>query len=307
MASYTGGLLRKNKNKLREQNLELEQSRADLKLAAETLEKKNIQLQTAVEKTTESDRLKSEFLANMSHEFRTPLNHIIGFTEIISDKKLGDLNAKQVEYLSNVLQSGQHLLSLVNDILDLSKVESGTLKLELSKLNLRRLLENSLTMIKQKAIKHGITLSIESDGAPETIRADERKLKQIMYNLLSNAVKFTPDGGSITLSTKVISDFEFRHPESMGEEKPSEIKISVADTGIGIRKEDLELIFKPFEQVESSASRKYQGTGLGLSLTRKLIELHGGRIWAESEGEGKGSVFNFIIPAELSWSLHLSL
>ena len=300
ITSYTGNILRKNKKKLHIKNVELEKSRLELKVAADTLENKNVELQLTANRARESDRMKSEFLANMSHEFRTPLNHIMGFTEIIIDKKFGDLNAKQIEYLNNVLQSGQHLLSLVNDILDLSKVESGKLKLELSVLNLRSLLENSLTMIKEKAMKHGITLSIESDGAPETIWADERKLKQIMYNLLSNAVKFTPDGGSITLATQMHTDSEPGHSESRAEDKQSEIKISVVDTGIGIIKQDLENIFKPFEQVESSANRKYQGTGLGLSLTKKLVELHGGRIWAESKGEGKGSVFNFIIPGDLS-------
>jgi signal transduction histidine kinase len=289
ITSYTGSILRKNKHRLRQQNVELEKSRSEAKVAADTLEKKNVELQIAVERAKEGGRLKSEFLANMSHEFRTSLNHIIGFTEIVVDKKLGDLNAKQKEYLSYVLQSGQHLLSLVNDILDLSKVESGKLQLELSEFNLSALLNNSLTMIKEKAVKHRITLSFKNNGMPDIMRADERKLKQIIYNLLSNAVKFTPDGGFITLATKMISDSEIRNPKS-------EIEISVSDTGVGIKKEDLEHIFKPFEQVESSASRKYQGTGLGLSLTKKLVELHGGRIWAESDGEGKGSVFNFIIP-----------
>jgi signal transduction histidine kinase len=300
ITSYTGNILQKNKN------IELEKSRLELKVAANKLENKNVELQLTANRARESDRMKSEFLANMSHEFRTPLNHIIGFTEIVVDKKFGDLNAKQIEYLNNVLQSGQHLLSLVNDILDLSKVESGKLQLELSDLNLRSLLENNLTMIKEKALKHGITLSIESDGAPKTIWADERKLKQIMYNLLSNAVKFTPDGGSITLAAKRISEGGIQRPQSTGAENSkiqtpeSKIAISVTDTGIGIKIEDLERIFKPFEQADNTASRKYQGTGLGLSLTKKLVELHGGRIWAESEGQGKGSVFNFVIPVDLS-------
>ncbi len=340
ITSYTGSILRKNKDKLRKKNVELEKSGLELEVAAEKLENKNVELQLTANKARESDRMKSEFLANMSHEFRTPLNHIIGFTEIIIDKKFGNLNAKQIDYLTNVLQSGQHLLSLVNDILDLSKVESGKLDLELAELDLKAVLENSLTMVKEKATKHGITLSTESEGVPETIRADQRKLRQIMYNLLSNAVKFTPDGGNIRLTTKRINDIECRHPHATGSANQSEIQnlrpgpvkrvrwptsisasdnrangtkegvlprgrpnsgiqISVADTGIGIRKDDLELVFQPFEQVESSASRKYQGTGLGLSLTKKLVELHGGRIWAESDGEGKGSVFNFIIPADL--------
>jgi signal transduction histidine kinase len=164
-------------------------------------------------------------------------------------------------------------------------------------------LEDSLILVKEKAFKHDIALSTNFDGIPETISADERKLKQIMYNLLSNAVKFTPDGGSITLAAKMISDIEFQHSESNGEEKQSpipnpnsKIQISVTDTGIGIKKEDLERIFTPFEQADNTAGRKYQGTGLGLSLTKKLVALHGGKIRAESKGEGKGSKFVFVIP-----------
>jgi signal transduction histidine kinase len=305
ITSYTGNILRKNKKRLREQNLELDHSRSELKSAAETLERKNIELQMTANRAQESDRMKSEFLANMSHEFRTPLNHIIGFTEVVADKKFGNLNEDQVKYMNNVLQSGRHLLSLVNDILDLSKVESGKLKLELSTFNLRLLLENSLTMIKEKASKHGISLSIDRNGIPETIRADERKLKQVMYNLLSNAAKFTPDGGSIKITAKILSDSQMKRSKSMGGETSniqnlkSNVEIRVSDTGIGIKKENLEHIFKPFEQVDNTASRKYQGTGLGLSLTKKLVELHGGKIWAESDGEGKGSVLHFIIPANL--------
>jgi signal transduction histidine kinase len=306
ITSFTGGLLRQNKNKLREQNTELERSRQGLKMAAERLEKKNAELKMAFDKACESDRMKSEFLANMSHELRTPLNHIIGFTELVADKKYGDLNEVQEEYLNDALDSSKHLLSLINDILDLSKVEAGKLELQLSDVNLKMILENSLIMITETAMKHNIQLSTQFNGIPETLTADERKLKQILYNLLSNAVKFTPDGGKIRLIADLADSSEEQasdqKPGVISQEKPASrkfVKISVADTGIGIQKEDLERIFNPFEQGENSASRRYQGTGLGLSLTKSLVELHGGKIWVESEGEGKGSIFLFAIPTDL--------
>ena len=150
-----------------------------------------------------SNHTRSVFLANMGHELRTPLNHIIGFTELLMDKNFGELNEAQEEYLSDVLTSGKHLLSLINDILDLSKTEADEVELLASPFNLKILLENSFTMVKEKAMKHGIKLSMQIDGIPETITADERKLKQILYNLLSNAVKFTPDGGEIRLSSRI--------------------------------------------------------------------------------------------------------
>jgi PAS domain S-box-containing protein len=256
-----------------------------------------------------ANRAKSEFLANMSHELRTPLNHIIGFTELVVDKQCGELNEVQEEYLNDVLQSSRHLLSLINDILDLSKVEAGKLELQMTEVHLRILLESSLSMVKEKAMKHMIQLLTDIDGIPEAIQADERKLKQILYNLLSNAVKFTPDGGSVTLSAWYLS---FRDGQWVtgGREavfwpldKDDKLRkggrligISVQDTGIGIKWEDLERIFDPFEQGDNSASRRYQGTGLGLSLTKRLVELQEGRIWAESEGEGRGSKFTLVIP-----------
>ena len=247
-----------------------------------------------------ANQTKSTFLANMSHELRTPLNHIIGFTELVVDKSYGELNEVQEEYLNDVLASSKHLLSLINDILDLSKVEAGKEELEISEVNLSALLENALMMIKEKALKQGIEFSLNTDGIPEKIRADKRKLKQIMYNVLSNAVKFTPDGGEIHLSAEMISDIVSRNLEkekkSTSQIPHSAIKISISDTGIGLRKEDLERIFNPFEQTDGLLSRKYQGTGLGLSLTKKLVELHGGEIWAESEGEGEGATFRFILP-----------
>ncbi len=234
----------------------------------------------------DANKAKSDFLANMSHELRTPLNHIIGFTELVVDKNFGELNEVQEEYLGDVLISSRHLLSLINDILDLSKVEAGKMELELTDVNLKILMENSLIMIKEKAMKNRIKLTTEAQDIPETISVDERKIKQILYNLLSNAVKFTPEGGDIILAAK----------KTMEEGDKNFIEISVTDTGIGLKPENLERIFGHFEQVESSTSRKYQGTGLGLSLTRKIVELHGGRIWVESDGEGKGSCFRLVIP-----------
>ena len=292
-SSYTANLLKRSREKLRSQNEEL--------IGAKTV-------------AEEASQTKSMFLANMSHELRTPLNHIIGFTELIADKKVGDLNETQEEYLNDVLLSGRHLLSLINDILDLSKIEAGKLELEPTDVNLKEVLENSLIMIKEKALKHGIQLSTDIDVIPETIWADERKLKQILYNLLSNAAKFTPDGGEVCLTGRMVdctvrSGFrqgdsgEFiviEHCKDRSEvvdvKRKKCIEVSVSDTGIGINPEDLERIFDPFEQVEHSASRRYQGTGLGLSLTKNLVELHGGLIWARSEGDGKGCTFSFILP-----------
>jgi signal transduction histidine kinase len=245
-----------------------------------------------------ANRAKSEFLSNMSHELRTPLNHIIGFTELLVDKRAGALNGTQEEYMRDVHQSSKHLLSLVNDILDVAKIESGKLELELAEVYLRELLENSLTMIKEKALAHHIELTANTGDLPETIEADERRLKQIMYNLLSNAVKFTPDGGSIRVHSRVVeSPCSECGRESGGSPIRPErfVEVSVVDTGIGIKLEDQERIFERFEQGDSSASRKYPGTGLGLTLAREIAELHGGRFWVESEGEGKGSTFIFTI------------
>jgi len=247
------------------------------------------------EAAEESNRAKSEFLANMSHELRTPLNHIIGFTELVLDKNFGELNELQEEYLTDVHTSSKHLLSLINDILDLSKVEAGKLELQAEIVNIELLLKNSIVMIKEKAMKHSIEIQLEANGIPENINADERKLKQVMYNLLSNAMKFTSEGGKVKIKAQ---NYKFSENGSKDDKKPPRagIKICVSDTGIGIDSKDLDRIFNPFEQVESSASRKFQGTGLGLSLTRQLVELHGGTIWVESKGEGHGTTFLFAIP-----------
>lgn len=242
-----------------------------------------------------ANQAKSEFLANMSHELRTPLNHIIGFTELLLDKSFGELNEVQEEYLSDVHDSSKHLLSLINDILDLSKIEAGKLEYHPSEVRIRDVLTNSLIMIKEKALKHGIQTSTHLNGIPDTIQADERKIKQIVYDLLSNAVKFTPNQGQILLSAKRVPHADAQKQGVSAADK-NYILISVEDNGIGLKREDIERIFDPFEQVENSASRRFPGTGLGLSLTQNLVQLHGGKMWAESEGEGKGTTIFFRIP-----------
>lgn len=276
-----------------------EQARDALIKARDNLEEKvkarTTELAEAKEAAVTASKAKSEFLANMSHELRTPLNHILGFTELVLSKNFGDLSDTQEEFLNDVHGSSHHLLSLINDILDISKVEAGKLELQPSNVNLPDLLENCLIMIKEKALSHSIETVVNANGTPNEIVADERKLKQIMYNLLSNAAKFTPDGGKISVSAQ---KYRPKSEDGINSESNSQeaIKISVSDTGIGIRHNDLNRVFNPFEQLDSSASRRFQGTGLGLSLSKQLVELHGGKIWAESKGENKGATFSFIIP-----------
>jgi two-component system, NtrC family, sensor kinase len=222
---------------------------------------------------------KSEFLANMSHELRTPLNAIIGFSEVLAEGMFGEVNAKQAEYLADILESGRHLLSLINDILDLSKIEAGRMELEGATFHLPSVIENALTIIRERAQRHGITLGRTVDERLEMIHADERKVKQVLLNLLSNALKFTPEGGRIDVRA-VLRD--------------GSVEISVTDTGVGIAPEDQATVFEEFRQV-GSAAKKVEGTGLGLAISRKFIELHGGKIWVESQ-VGKGSTFAFTLP-----------
>jgi PAS domain S-box-containing protein len=282
---------------------EEELRRARDELESRVLER-TAELTRAREEAQAASRAKSEFLANMSHELRTPLNAIIGFSELMADGQAGEVNELQQEYLGDVLQSSRHLLSLINDILDLSKVEAGKMELNLGKVRVKDFLAGSLIMVKERAAKQGINLSYQTDGLPEFLFADERKLKQVLYNLLANAVKFTPGGGAITLSGRSLPPGEARKiwergnhpfPEVPGVPEGAAVLISVADTGIGLREEDLERVFDPFEQAHPG-SGMYQGTGLGLSLARKLAKLHRGILWAESPGLGKGSTFQFLIP-----------
>jgi signal transduction histidine kinase len=226
-----------------------------------------------------ASRHKSEFLANMSHELRTPLNAVLGFSEVLSDRMFGELNEKQEEYLKDIQASGQHLLSLINDILDLSKIEAGRMELELTDFNLPATLDNALTLVRERAGRRGIALGLTVDERLEQVHADERKVRQVVLNLLSNAIKFTPEGGRIEVRAVPVDGV---------------VEISVTDTGVGIAPEDQEAIFEEFRQV-GTAAKKVEGTGLGLALSRKFIELHGGQISVKST-VGVGSTFTFRIP-----------
>jgi PAS domain S-box-containing protein len=249
-------------------------------------------IQHTKEAAESANLAKSQFLANMSHELRTPLNAIIGFSEILSDKTFGDLNARQLKYSNNILNSGRHLLQLINDILDLAKVEAGRIELMCNTFTVAKAVSEVQTIVKTLANKKHISLEFDVASDLPSLFADEAKFKQVMYNLLSNAIKFTPDGGKVFV-TAVIQNATTAGPIAAGES----LQVAVTDTGIGIKTSDQERVFKEFEQVDSSYGRLQQGTGLGLALTKRLVEMHGGRIWVESAGvEGKGSTFTFLIP-----------
>jgi signal transduction histidine kinase len=227
-----------------------------------------------------ANRHKSEFLANMSHELRTPLNAVIGFSEVLLARMFGELNAKQAEYVDDIRDSGRHLLSLINDILDLSKIEAGRMELEPSRVDLPAAIENALMLVRERAHRHGIALSARLDEGLGEVVADERKLKQVLVNLLANAVKFTPEGGRVEIAAA-------RHDGTL--------EIAVSDTGVGIAPEDQATIFEEFRQVGADRTRRVEGTGLGLSLVKRLVELHGGTVRLQSE-LGKGSTFTVRLP-----------
>jgi signal transduction histidine kinase/DNA-binding response OmpR family regulator len=267
------------------------------------LEEANNQLVQSEQKAMAATQAKSAFLANMSHELRTPLNAIIGFSEMLADRIFGDLNERQSRYIQNILNSGKHLLQLINDILDLAKIEAGRLELEPTPFCVATALEDVQNIVKTLANKKSITLRSEIAADLPDLYADQPKFKQIMYNLLSNAIKFTPDGGTVTIMARLepatLDQAANLQPASSCPTPPVTecLHVSVRDTGIGIKPQDQERVFLEFEQADSSYARQQQGTGLGLSLTRKLVEMHGGRISVESEGvEGKGSTFAFLIP-----------
>jgi signal transduction histidine kinase len=227
-----------------------------------------------------ANRHKSEFLANMSHELRTPLNAVIGFSEVLLARMFGELNPKQAEYVADIHDSGRHLLSLINDILDLSKVEAGRMELELSRFDLPAAVDNAVTLVRERARSHGIALRAHLDDGVGEVVADERKVKQVLVNLLSNAVKFTPPGGTV---------------EVRADATEAGVEITVSDTGVGIDPADRETIFEAFRRAGSNGVRGVEGTGLGLSLAKRMVELHGGHIRVSSE-VGKGSAFTFDLP-----------
>ncbi len=228
-----------------------------------------------------ADKAKNEFLANMSHELRTPLNASIGFSELLTQGMAGELSEKQKQYVDNILTSNQFLLTLINDILDLSKMEAGKIELVIEKMSVPATIKETLPLIKEKAMKHNVLLKTEFDPELEFIEADKQRFKQILFNLLSNAVKFSKDeGGAVAITAKKEGDMA---------------RISVSDTGIGIKEENVGRLFRRFDQLESGICQKYGGTGLGLAITKQLVELHGGRIWAKSK-YGEGSTFTFMLP-----------
>jgi signal transduction histidine kinase len=223
---------------------------------------------------------KSEFLANMSHELRTPLNAILGFTQVLRERMFGDINDKQEEYLDDILVSGNHLLSLINDVLDLSKVEAGQVKLDRAPFSLREALDQGVVVVRERASNDGVRIVVSADQDADVVEGDARRIQQVIFNLLSNAVKFTPAGGAVDVTTARVN---------------GEVRISVADTGPGVAPEDHERLFDEFQQAEAGIEQR-EGTGLGLALSKRLVELHGGRIWVESE-LGHGSTFVFTLPA----------
>jgi len=284
----------------------------DMKVMTEKLRERNEEIELKNKQLDEASRMKSEFLANMSHELRTPLNAILGFSEAMKDSMFGDVNNKQEEGLGVIFESGQHLLSLINDILDLSKIEAGKMELDCSSFALNEVVERSLSIIKEKASKHNIHLNLNLDSQVGMIMADERKIKQVLFNLLSNATKFTPDNGSIKVTTGMHSNevlmCDLGTTDKLGERRRQDfISIVVEDTGIGIDEQNLSKLFTPFEQLDSSLAKKYQGTGLGLAMVKRLVELHHGCIKVKSE-LGVGSSFTAYLPVDNnSFSIDTSL
>jgi signal transduction histidine kinase len=255
-------------------------NRDELGALGANVNRMNDELRRLYGELEEASRHKSEFLANMSHELRTPLNAIIGFSQVLGEGMFGEVNKKQAEYLDDILASGNHLLSLINDVLDLSKVEAGQLELEIAPFSLQQALERGVVMVRERALRDGVRVALDTNPEVDVVDGDERRIRQVIFNLLSNAVKFTPAGGAVDVSADRVD---------------GEVWVSVADTGPGLAPEDHERIFSEFQQTEEGMAQG-EGTGLGLALSKRLVEMHGGRIWVDSEVE-HGSTFVFTLPA----------
>jgi signal transduction histidine kinase len=255
------------------------ENRDELGALGANVNRMNEELRRLYTELEAASRHKSEFLANMSHELRTPLNAIIGFSQVLRDQMAGSVNEKQAEYLDDIISSGNHLLSLINDVLDLSKVEAGQVELDVHPFSLRDALERGVVMVRERATEDGVRVGFTADPEVDVVDGDERRIKQVIFNLLSNAVKFTPAGGEVDVSATRAN---------------GEVRVSVADTGPGIAPDDRERIFEEFQQTETGGVQ-HEGTGLGLALSKRFVELHGGRIWLESE-LGRGSTFTFALP-----------
>jgi signal transduction histidine kinase len=261
-------------------------NRDEIGALAADVNRMNDELRRLYAELETASRHKSDFLATMSHELRTPLNAIIGFSEVLHEQMFGELNERQLAYVDDVLAAGRHLLSLINDVLDLAKIEAGKMELELSQVALPELLRSAVSMHSERASRGGLELAVSTEPEEIAVTADERRVRQIVFNLLSNAVKFTPAGGKVDVAARL---------------DDGQVDIAVADTGPGIPAEDLDTIFEEFEQTPDGRQAD-EGTGLGLPLSRKLVELHGGRIWVESE-LGRGSTFHFTLPVRQEGSV----
>jgi len=256
-------------------------NRDELGALATNVNRMNDELRRLYRELETTSQHKSDFLANMSHELRTPMNAIIGFSQVLREGLVGDVNEKQAEYLDDILSSGNHLLSLINDVLDLSKVEAGQVELQVAPFSLQDALERGVSMVREQAMTEGVQVNLHRNGSLDVVSGDERRIRQVIFNLLSNAVKFTPEGGQVDVNAARVD---------------GEMRVSVADSGPGIAAEDLERIFEEFQQTEAGASQ-HEGTGLGLALSKRFVEMHGGRIWCESE-LGEGSTFEFTLPVK---------
>ncbi len=283
--SYAEGLQRKVQERTRE------------------LEAAKTGLETALEQAEAASDHKSTFLANVSHELRTPLNTIIGFSEVLRDQHFGSLSEKQVRHVQNIHKAGHHLLKLINDILDLSKVEAGRVELHRQTVQIGPLIDDAVSMIRDQVDREDLIVEFLPEESLPPLYVDPYRVTQILTNLLTNAVKFTPSGGRITITARRVQGAKFlvhgrkstRHESSAKNHERDFVEISVKDTGIGIRPEDQSKLFQPFVRLEAALGI-HEGTGLGLVITRRLVEMHGGRIWVESKGDGKGSTFTFTLP-----------